>query len=250
MASALELDRLAPCTRPDARVAGTQKWRELLFLHWTCPVDVMRPLVPAELELDTWDGRAWIGLVPFIMRDIRSAWMPRRLGLDFLETNVRTYVHHRGVPGIYFFSLEASSWLAVQVARRAWSLPYFHASMHTARTADEIVYRCTRKQGDRPYVEAQWQLGELLGPSAPGTLEHFLLERYILFSERRGRLLKGQVHHAPYPAQRATVANVKQTLISAAGMPLDPRAIPETVHYAEGVDVEVFGPWLCDTIRA
>jgi uncharacterized protein YqjF (DUF2071 family) len=241
---ALDLDRIAPTRRPERRAAGTQRWRELLFLHWTFSVDVVRPLVPPGLELDTWDGRAWIGVVPFVMRDVRSAWMPRRTGLDFLETNVRTYVHHRGVPGIYFFSLEASSWLAVQVARAAWPLPYFHAAMRTARTGDAIAYRSTRKRGARPMFEARWEVGAPLGASAPGTLEHFLLERYVLYTQgRRGQVRVGQVHHTPYPAQRATVTQLAQTLVTAAGAPLDAGAAPETVHYAEGVDVEVFGPW-------
>lgn len=244
MDQGVDLDRVGPTGRPDAKVAGTQRWRELLFLHWTFPLDVVRSLVPAPLELDTWDGRAWIGLVPFVMRDIRSAWMPRSFGLDFLETNVRTYVHHRGVPGVYFFSLDASSRLAVKVARSLWHLPYFHAAMETARAGDTITYRSTRKRGDRPYVDAAYQLGEPLGASPPGTLEHFLLERYVLFSHtRRGQLRHGRVYHPPYPAQRARVTALSQTLVSAAGVPLDANATPETVHYAEGVDVEVFGPW-------
>ena len=247
MGHALDLDRITPTQRPDGRAAGTQNWRELLFVHWTFPVDVVRPLVPPALELDAWDGRAWIGVVPFLMRDVRSAWMPRRLGLDFLETNVRTYVHHRGVPGVYFFSLEASSWLAVQVARRVWPLPYFHADMTTRREAATFTYRSTRRSGARPYIETSWQLGEHLGPSAAGTLDHFLLERYVLFNTgRRGQLRSGRVHHQPYPAQRATVTRLSQTLVTAAGVPLDAGAMPETVHYAEGVDVEVFGPWDTD----
>jgi uncharacterized protein YqjF (DUF2071 family) len=240
----LDLDRITPTQRPERRPAGTQRWRELLFLHWTFPVDVVRALVPPALELDTWDGRAWIGVVPFMMRDVRSTWMPRRMGLDFLETNVRTYVHHRGVPGIYFFSLEATSWLAVKVARTVWPLPYFHAAMRTARTADAIAYRSQRKGGTRPMLDASWQLGAPIGPSMPSTLEHFLLERYVLYNQgRRGQVRVGQVHHTPYPAQRATVTGLAQTLVAATGAPLDAGATPETVHYAEGVDVEVFGPW-------
>lgn len=244
MSEALDLDRITPTQRPDAPVAGTQNWRELLFVHWTFPVDVVRAVVPPQLELDTWGGRAWIGIVPFVMRDVRSAWMPRRMGLDFLETNVRTYVHHRGVPGVYFFSLEASSWLAVQVARKVWPLPYFHADMTTRREGDAITYRSTRKRGARPYIETSWRLGEHAGAATPGTLDHFLLERYVLFNVgRRGQLRHGRVFHQPYPAQRATVTRLAQTLVTAAGVPLDAGAAPEAVHYAEGVDVQVFGPW-------
>ena len=239
------IDRIAPTRRPDAENAGTQRWRELLFLHWTFPAEVVRPLVPECFELDTWEDRAWVGLVPFAMRAIRSSWMPEKAGLDFLETNVRTYVLHDGVPGVYFFSLEASSWLAVRVARLVWNLPYFHATMESARKGDRITYASSRRSEAEPRVKATWELGEMLGPSREGTLEHFLLERYMLFSlTRAGGVRKGQVHHVPYPAQRATLAGeIDQTLIAAAGLPLDANTPPETVHYAEGVDVEVFGPW-------
>jgi hypothetical protein len=238
------IDRIAPAKRPDARPAGTQRWRELLFLHWSFPLDVVGRLVPGPLELDPWDGRAWVGLVPFAMEAVRSSWMPSAAALGFLETNVRTYVHHRGEPGVYFFSLEASSWLAVRVARLVWGLPYFHAEMQSARRGDALEYRSTRRSGDAPFVRASWELGEKLGPSAPGTFEHFLLERYILFSfARSGKLRRGQVHHVPYPAQRVGSVDVEQTLLAAAGLPLDAKTPPEVAHYAEGVDVEVFGPW-------
>jgi uncharacterized protein len=238
------LDRVAPTHRPTGPAAGTQKWRELLFLHWSFPVEVVRPLVPAALELDTWDGRAWIGLVPFAMREIRSSWMPKRPSFDFLETNVRTYVHYRGEPGVYFMSLEASSWLAVRVARAVWRLPYFHATMQASRGADTITYESVRRGAAAPFLRTRWRLGDPVGASPLGTLEHFLLERYLLFSlGRKGRVNRGQVHHVPYPAQRATIESLEQTLVSAAGLPLDPTTPPETVHYAEGVDVEVFGPW-------
>lgn len=239
------IDRITPTRRPDAKNAGTQEWRELLFLHWTFPLEVVRPLVPASLDLDAWEGRAYVGLVPFAMKAIRSSWMPEKAGLDFLETNVRTYVLHDGVPGVWFFSLEASSWLAVRVARLVWNLPYFHAEMESRRKGDAIEYASTRRSEDKAHVKATWELGEMLGPSREGTLEHFLLERYMLFSlTRAGGVRKGQVHHVPYPAQRARlVGGIDQTLLSAAGLPLEANAPPEAVHYAEGVDVEVFGPW-------
>src|SRR4051794_21808452 len=107
MVDCVELDREAPRRRPEGPSAGTQRWRELLFLHWSFEPDVVRPLVPASFELDLWQGRAWVGLIPFRMEATRPSWLPKRAGIDFLETNLRTYVHRRGEPGIYFFSLEA-----------------------------------------------------------------------------------------------------------------------------------------------
>lgn len=235
------IDRLAPTRRPEGAPAGTQRWRELLFVHWSFPAEEIRSLVPAGLELDLWDGRAWVGLVPFRMHAIRSSWMPARSGLDFLETNVRTYVHRAGEPGVFFLSLEASSWLAVRVARLAWGLPYHHAEMSSARDGDLWRYASRRRRGDAR-LTASWQIGERLGPSTEGSLEFFLLERYLLFSESRGRLSQGQVHHVPYPVQSAALHGIDETLLRSAGLDRAARP-PEAVHYSEGVDVEVFGPW-------
>jgi uncharacterized protein YqjF (DUF2071 family) len=239
-----DLDRTTSLRRPEGPAAGTQRWRELLFLHWSFEVDLIRPLVPAGIELDTWDARAWVGLVPFRMNEIRSAWMPRFAALDFLETNLRTYVHRDGEPGVWFFSLEASSWLAVQVARKAWSLPYFHAEMSSDRAitgGGGLRYLSKRKEG-RATLDARWTIGDPLGPSKEGSAEFFFLERYLLFSERKGTLRKGQVHHQPYPARAATLEACEESLLAAAGIDRGGRP-PELVHYAEGVDVEVFGPW-------
>jgi uncharacterized protein YqjF (DUF2071 family) len=226
------IDRIAPTRRPDMKPAGFQKWRNLLFVHYALEPAIVRALVPENLELDLWEGKAHVGIVPFEMKDIRSSWMPSATALNFLETNVRTYVHKNGEPGVFFFSLEASSWLAVQVARIGWGLPYFHATMSTG----EGEYRSKRTSGGAS-VLAKWTLGEILGASTPGTYEHFVLERYLLFSTRGSDLYKGQVHHVPYPAQRVTLERFEQTLF--------PKATgePFSAHFASGVDVEVFGPW-------
>lgn len=242
--SARELDRIGPTRRPDRPVAGTQHWRELLFVHWTLPLEAVRPLIPAAIDLDPWDGRAWIGMVPFRMERIRPSWLPGALALDFLELNLRTYVSYRGRPAVWFFSLDASSWLAVHAARAGWSLPYHHARMDVAREGARVRYRSERRDG-RAKLAVDYEIGEPIGPSEPGSLEHFLLERYLLLSTRGGRILEGQVHHVPYPAHRARLASLTQTLVQAAGMPT-PADPPAAVHFSPGVDVEVFGPWPAD----
>jgi uncharacterized protein YqjF (DUF2071 family) len=242
---AADLDRITPTRRPDGRrVSGHQTWKDLLFAHWTFDPAVVRALVPPALDLDPWDGRAYVGLVPFEMRDVRLAPIPERLGLDFLETNLRTYVSFRGAPGVYFFSLEASSWLAVKAARWGWGLPYHHATMSVAEPSPgAMAYTSTRASRPSADLAVAYHLGEALGPSAPGSLEHFLLERYYLFSERRGHVWQGQVHHTPYPARRATVTSIAQGLVAAAGIPCARDAPPEVAHWSPGVSVEVFGPW-------
>lgn len=236
-ASGAAVHRIKP-PRPEGANAGTQRWRELLFVHWSFDPALVRPLVPAHLELDLWEGEAWVGIVPFRMEATRPSWLPRRAALDFLETNVRTYVHHHGKPGVLFFSLEASSWLAVRAARLGWSLPYFHAEMSVSRAADRVHYTSTRKS--RPgAIDVTYEVGDALGPSEVGTLQHFLLERYYLFVEHRGQIMTGQVHHVPYPARAARIVTLEQSLLEAAGLPA---GTFRTAHYSDGVEVEVFGP--------
>jgi uncharacterized protein len=238
---ALELDRLSPRVRPRGLPSGHQRWRDLLFVHFAYPADEVRRLVPAELELDLWDGMAWVGIVPFAMGAVRLRLQPRALGLSFLETNLRTYVHHRGKPGVYFFSLEASSLLAVKAARWGWGLPYHHASMRMTEADGTLAYATTRRSDPRARCSARCRPGEVLGACVPGTFEFFLLERYCLFSVRRGRVLKGHVHHVPYPAQRVELLELSEGLTEAAGL-RPPGRPPEVAHFSRGVDVEVFGP--------
>ena len=129
-------DRLTPTMRPAGSAIGYHRWTDLLFVHWRFPAEIVRPLLPPELTLDTWEGDAWVGLVPFYMSRVRPWWSPPVPGVSyFCETNVRTYVHFRGRdPGVWFLSLDASNSLAVRVARWRWHLPYFRAHMGLART--------------------------------------------------------------------------------------------------------------------
>ncbi len=211
-------------------------------MHYRLPASAVRAVVPPELELDLWDGQALIGVVPFEMVDIRPSWLPGAFALDFLETNLRTYVHYRGEPGVYFFSLEASSRLAVQAARWGWSLPYHYADMREERKDNgTVIYETERLSDPEAKLEVSYRPGAELGPSKPGSVEFFLLERYFLFSKRRGRVLKGQVHHVPYPAHTAQLLSERCGLMRAAGLDVD--GPPVLVHYSPGVDVEVFGPW-------
>lgn len=234
------MDRVAPTRRPEGENAGLQKWRDLLFLHWPVPVEALRPLVPARLGLDLWEGQAWIGVVPFAMFEVAPRWLPHAMAFDFLETNVRTYVHLDGEnPGVYFLSLEAASWLAVQAARAGWGLPYHHAAMTMEKNGAEVVYETVRRSAPNPRLMVRYTVGDYVGPSAPDTREHFFLERYLLYSEHHGQLQRGQVHHVPYPAHRAALHEVEDELIGALGLP-QPTGAPTYVDFAPGVDVELF----------
>jgi hypothetical protein len=253
------IDRIAPNVRPEGHPIGYHRWTNLLFVHWRLPAEVVRPLLPAELTLDTWEDDAWVGLVPFQMSRVRPWWSPPVPGISyFCETNVRTYVHFRGRdPGVWFFSLDASSALAVGLARWRWHLPYFRAQMSLERTRDSVEYKSRRLRPRKVGAgcEIRAEVGRPLGhqiyspaPSAgtpragraiPGTLEHFLFERYILYAQASpGRLLSARVHHSPYPIREARLEEFDDSLVSAVG--LQTASAPCHTAFSEGVDVEIF----------
>ena len=236
------IDRLAPTRRPSGRPVMHQSWRHLGFLHWEVAAEALRRLVPKGLEIDTFEGRAFVGLVPFTMHGVRPTWAPALPGLSrFHEVNVRTYVHLGGrEPGVYFFSLDAASRLAVIGARTFWRLPYHFAAMDLRQEGGAILYSSTRRwPGPRPAdCRLRYRPRGEAAPAPPDSLEHFLAERYLLYTTSRGRLLRGRVHHAPYPLQAAECPVLDETLVQAAGI-AKPSDAP-LVHYAAGVDVEVF----------
>lgn len=222
-----------------------QSWRLLGFLHWEIEAAALGRLVPEPLTLDTFEGRAFVGLVPFTMQGVRPAWAPALPFLSrFHEANVRTYVHLQGrEPGVLFLSLDAASRLAVIGARAVWKLPYHFARMgldpgqggRVAYTSERLwpgptPAGCRLVYGPRD--------GRAPARASPGGLEHFLAERYVLYTTARGRLLRGRVHHAPYPLQVGECPALEENLLAAAGIARG--GGPPLVHYSAGVDVEVF----------
>jgi len=236
------MDRLSATQRPDDRPAGFQRWRNLLFLHWEVPASAVAALIPPELTVDTWEGRAYVGVVPFTMRDVSPWWSPSVPGIsNFHELNVRTYVHREGRdPGVWFFSLEAASSIAVIAARAGWHLPYHRASMQMDIEGDDVHYRSKRLwPGPKPAeFEVRYRIGESIGEAVPGTFEHFLAERYLLFANPGDGLELGQVHHRPYPLHRAEVSEVHETMLEVNGLPRGEG--PPLALYSPGVDVDVF----------
>ena len=227
-----------------------QNWRELLFLHWAVPAEQLRPLVPPQLDLDSFEGTAYVGLVPFTMTGVRPTGLPPLPGLSsFHETNVRTYVHRAGYDhGVWFFSLDAANRLAVLAARIGFHLPYYHARMFLERIPSSrpgepqsIVYAGVRRRpSPRPagYTIRATPTGPVQTAQS-GTLEHFLVERYLLYALADSRLHRGQVHHHPYPLQSAEVHSVDENLLAAAGI-VRPNSAP-LAHFSAGVDVRVYG---------
>jgi hypothetical protein len=239
----MAIDRIAPTRRPEETPVMYQSWRHLTFLHWTLPAEAVAPLLPPGLTLDTWEGQAYVGLVPFTMRNVRPRGLPAVGFLShFHETNVRTYVHFEGRnPGVWFFSLEAANLIAVLLARASFKLPYFFARMTLTPEGEGFAYHSERRW-PQPTPATCTVRCTPHGPasaSTPGTLQHFLVERYFLYSRSGGALHRGQVHHPPYPVRAATAHLVDESLLAAAGLPR-PAEPPASVLFSEGVDVDVF----------
>jgi uncharacterized protein YqjF (DUF2071 family) len=212
-----------------------QIWRDLLFAHWPVEESVLRSLVPAELPLDTFDGQAWLTIAPFRM-DIQPRWLPRRSYMSLVpELNCRTYVTVGGKPGVYFFSLDITSRFAVWGARTFYHLPYFHAAMNVQKQGESISYS-SRRDG------AVWR--SIYAPTAgihlavPGTIEHFLTERYCLYAVHHDRVYRGEIHHHPWPLQPAEPQIVENSIAEAAGIPL--RGAPAILSYTRQIEVLIW----------
>lgn len=239
--------------RDEKRIVMRPSWHHLLFLHWEVAPEVLRPLLPPGLELDLFEGRAFVGLIPFSMRDVRPRLLPslrgwKRLYEDFHETNVRTYVRvaNRGSakgqdPGVWFFSLDAASLPAVVAARIWFRLPYFFARMtlRARQTSDGAQLRyVSRRFFSRADCDIQARACGIGEAAIEGTLEHFLAERYLLYSRVGKRLMSGRVAHSPYQLQPVSLGVWRENLVAAAGI-----ARPQTppiAFYARRVDVDIF----------
>jgi len=237
-----------PSHRPWPLPAGpwvmAQSWHDLLFAHWPVPAKTLRELIPAGLEIDTHNGCAWVGVVPFRMSGVRLRATPALPWLSsFPELNVRTYVTHHGKPGVWFFSLDAGNFLAVQIARSWFHLPYFCARMRLQSTDGRIQYQSQRTHRGAPPAILHARYRPIGAPShaVPGTLEHFLTERYCLYTaDAHGRLIRGEIQHAPWPLQSAEAEIAENSMAQAAGIVL-PAAEP-LLYFAERQDVIVWPP--------
>ena len=231
-----------PWPVPERRWIMSQRWHNLLFAHWPVEPASVRATLPEGLELDTFDGRAWIGLVPFRMSRVALRGVPRMPGAHrFPELNVRTYVRRGDRGGVWFYSLDAAHPLAVAVARTFFHLPYFRARMSLARSGPSIDYRSerTHRGAALAALRAAYRPTGPVQLAEPGSLDHWLTERYCLYTRgRRGRLLRGEIAHDPWPLQPAEAEFSVQTVTGAAGFGVE--GSPH-LAYAAQLDVRLWG---------
>jgi uncharacterized protein YqjF (DUF2071 family) len=219
-----------------------QTWNNLLFAHWPIAPEVMRSLIPARLELDTYEGQAWVGVVPFYMTGVQvRGFVPVPATTNFAELNVRTYVKVGGRPGVFFFSLDAASPIAVATARQWFHLPYFNARMSIIPQGDKFSYFSHRTHRNAPPADFEATYGPTgeVFEAKLGSLEDWLTARYCLYAvDRRERVYRGEIHHLPWPLQRAEAAIKTNSMAQAGGIQLPD--IPPLLHFSRRLEVLIW----------
>jgi uncharacterized protein len=222
----------------------TQRWHDLLFAHWPVPVETLRAVVPSQLPLDTFEGEAYVGVVPFRMSNVTARFIPALPWLSaFPELNVRTYVTLEDKPGVYFFSLDAGNLAAVMAARQTFHLPYFHARMRLAQEGDFIRYQSERIHQNAPPADLQGRYGPTgdVFHAEPGTLEYFLTERYCLYTvSRPGMVHRAEIAHRPWSLQPAEAEIPVNTMTWWLGLELPVE--PPLLHFARFQEMVAWAP--------
>jgi uncharacterized protein len=221
-----------------------QTWQDLLFAHWRVDEELLREHVPPQIPIDTYEGEAWIAVTPFVVSGARARLtLPVPGTARFPEINVRTYSTIDGKPGIWFFSLDAASRLAVAIARRVYRVPYFPAKMSADRAGDKIRYTHRRTQADAPVASFAGEYGPVgpVQPAAPGSWEHWACERYCLYTlDDEQRVLRAEIHHPPWPLQPAELDLAENRMLDEVGF--DPAEAPR-LHFARRQDVVFWLPY-------
>jgi uncharacterized protein YqjF (DUF2071 family) len=233
-----------PWPLPQGPWVQEQTWDRLLFAHWPMPVAVLDPLLPPDLKLDTYNGQAWVAVTPLVIHGLRMRGMPPLPFVShFPELNFRTYVTMEEKPGVYFFSLDAANSLAVTGARIWYHLPYYHAQMSSEAVDGRVEFQSQRTdtQGNpAEFAATFWPISEPFH-SEPGSLEHWLSERYCLYSDdENGRLYRAEIHHVQWPLQNAEARISTNTVAQAKGLQLPDKA--PLLHFAEHLEVLIWPP--------
>jgi uncharacterized protein len=240
MSATLALDRLALRARPEGTPVMHQQWKNLLFLHWPLEVGVLRPFLPSQLEIDTFEGHAWIGITPFTLSDVHLTSLPPLPGLSsFHELNVRTYVHYNGIPGIWFFSLDASKVIPAIAARIFFMLPYFKAQIEFSQAEGQFNFDLARF-GSGAHFRASWRTGVRLRDPDLESLAFFLVERYCYFAIQEQQVYTTRIYHHPWILEEAIVLSHQSTMIGALGL-TEPTSAP-LAHFSREQTVDTWAP--------
>jgi uncharacterized protein len=235
------LDRLAMRGRPDGESVMHQNWENLLFLHWPIEASILRGLVPEPLEIDTFDGKAWIGITPFTLTGLRLFSMPPIPALNsFDELNFRTYVHYKNMPGIWFFSLDASKLIPALAARMFFLLPYFNSDIEFIHEAETYSFKLKRSGPPSAAFESEWRTGVRLRAPDLDSLAFFLVERYCFFTSNEGTVNMTRVYHHPWILEEANVLAYQSNMFTTAGLP-EPEGAP-LAYFSKLLNVEVWPP--------
>ena len=231
-----------PWPVPDEPWLMTQTWHDLLFAHWPVDAKHLRELVPPGLELDLYDGQAWVGVVPFHMTNVAPRGVPALPWISaFPELNVRTYVRVHDKPGVYFFSLDAGSAVAVGAARALVGLPYYTADMTVDVVGDRVTYRSERRGGTPAQFAGTYAPTGAAAPPVPGSLDEFLTERYCLYNvDSKFVAYRLDIHHPPWPLQPAEAEIKTNTMAEAAGIRLP--SLAPLLHFAKRQDMVAWRP--------
>ena len=236
-AATLDVVEHRPWPLPRRSWIQGQTWDHLLFAHWRVPDQALRTHIPDQLVLDSFDGSCWLAVTPFRVSGLRlRGTFPIPRLSSFLELNVRTYVTFGDKPGIWFFSLDAASRLAVEAARRTYALPYHEAAMRAHRLGESVDY-LSRRRDDGHRFDARYRPTGVAAASQPDTLEHFLTERYCLYTTREEELFRAEIHHPPWPLQPAE-AELRENTMAPAGIELEGDPL---LHFSERQDVAIWG---------
>lgn len=227
-----------PFPLPAKKWIMRQSWRNLLFLHWPVPLEKLRPHIPSSLQIDTFHGSAWLGLILFVIEGIYPLGISKfSLTPKFPEINVRTYVKYNEKPGIYFMSIDVENWASLKIAKNWYHLPYHSAKISFGKQGQTFYCHSIRKENGNTPVSFKGQYGPISEVYYPkeGTLDHWFTERYCLYSSNNGvNIYCGEIHHRPWPLQKAEIEVDKNTLFTS--YQFDLSEIKPLAHFSTGVD--------------
>ena len=237
-----------PFPMPARKYTLSQEWRDLTFMHWEVEVNKLTPHLPEGLDVDTFEGKAFIGVVPFVMKNVRPTWFfSTPFVSTFPEYNIRTYVTKDGIPGVFFLTLEAQSLVTCSYAPKAYGLPYRYAKGSVKKHGKSVNWHSSRNNGNLKLIGSTEIIGDLQ-QAIPGTLEEFLFERYSLYTSKNGKIMRGYTHHKKWNFQLAKVAITDNSLTESFALGIKNLSSPELVHFSSGVNVRTYSIEIAERI--